>query len=97
MSLPESTQSLDIANPFNKKHLSQIAALVIKYDTLYNELGGLETKVQALLLEQERVVNQLNAIRQDEERFFEETSAELDIDIDYLKRMASIWAKEKNS
>ena len=86
-----------IANPFDKKHLTKIAALVIKYDTLYAELGKLEETVQDLLKDQGRVVESLNKVRQEEEVFFEETSAELGIDIAYLKKMAATWAQEKNS
>jgi hypothetical protein len=81
--------------PFSEEHLQEIAEMVEAYNNLYKDLQELETWVQHFLAEQKKVVESLTEIRKYEEIFFINTSKELGIPAETLKKMASNIAASK--
>jgi hypothetical protein len=79
---------------FSQSHFETIISFVRKYDSLYNDLGKLETEIQNLLKKQGQIVNSLTETRDSEEAFFERLSKETGKEISYLKNLASAWVIE---
>jgi len=90
MSLEKSTKLKNITLiPFVGSDVEQILDFVQRYDSLYGDLGKLETQVQEILKAQEILVNELKNTRNEEEVFFERISAESGVKTSSLKQMAA--------
>ena len=83
-----------INNPLKEEDITAIKQLIKKYDQLYAELNSAEAQVQKIMEVQKTIVEALTATREMEEYLFEQISARENIEIDFVKKLASTWASE---
>ena len=81
-------------NPLKEADIDAIKQLIKKYDQLYAELNSAEAQVQKLMEVQKTIVEALTTNRQIEEYLFERIAARENVEIEYVKKLASAWASE---
>jgi hypothetical protein len=81
-------------NPLKEADIAAIQQLIKKYDQLYAELNSAEAQVQKIMEVQKTIVEALTATREMEEYLFERIASRENVEMDFVKKLASAWASE---
>lgn len=85
---------MNTENPFKDGDLQKIQSLVKTYDQLYGEMVSLEENVQKILKAQEAIIGSLKEKREEEERFFAGIAERENVEVQFLKNLATTWVQE---
>ena len=82
-------------NPFTEEDYKKLKDFIQRYDTVHASIEALEEILQSALANQKKYVEELEAVRQNEESFFQSISEREGLPILELKKLATAWAMEK--